>query len=340
MLIVISFWGPLVGPVMSGYAAANLDWRWVYWIAAIFAGAPWPFILFCPESYGPTILKRRAKRLRKETSDPNILSPSDIEPHDLKNLMTVVLARPIRMIMYEAIVSTTCLYLSFVYAIFYMFFEAYPIIFVKTYGFSYGEEGLTFLPMGIGSALGCCIYLYWDVRLKHAKEQNKAWSAKEEYRRLPLACIAGPLLTIALFWVGWTARPDIHWIVPTLSGLSFGAGYLLLFMSLLNYVVDAYEVYAASATAATACTRSLFGAVLPFAATPMYTKLGVPWACSLLGFLSLAMCAIPFVFIRYGDAIRTRSKFSQELKARKEEMERQKEAQAQAPQGTEPEKIV
>ena len=70
-------------------------------------------------------------------------------------------------------------------------------------------------------------------------------------------------------------RKRIHWIVPTLAGVLFGIGYLLIFMALLNYLVDAYEVFAASAMAAASLSRSSFGAVLPFAAKPMYRALGV-----------------------------------------------------------------
>ncbi|KAI6902040.1 hypothetical protein KC355_g19450 [Hortaea werneckii] len=95
-------------------------------------------------------------------------------------------------------------------------------------------------------------------------------------------------------------------------------------MGELNYLVDAYEVYAASAMGAASCSRSLFGVVLPFAAKPMYNDLGVAWACSLLGFLSLLMSAIPFVFIKFGDRIRANSKFCRELKQKKEEEERAK----------------
>lgn len=138
-------------------------------------------------------------------------------------------------------------------------------------------------------------------------------------RRLPLACIAGPFIVASLFWAGWTAKASVHWIVPVLSGISFGIGYLLIFMALLNYLVDAYEIFAASAMAAASMVRSLFGAVLPFAARPMYKQLGVPWACSLLGFLSLGMCAIPFAFVIWGDRIRANSKFCNYLLRRKQE---------------------
>lgn len=77
---------------------------------------------------------------------------------------------------------------------------------------------------------------------------------------------------------------------------------------------------------ALSATRSTFGVVLPFAAVPMYDRLGVGWACSLLGFLSALMCLIPFVFIRYGKKLRENSKFCQEIKQTKlENAEKQEE---------------
>jgi hypothetical protein len=95
----------------------------------------------------------------------------------------------------------------------------------------------------------------------------------------------------------------------------------------LSTTLDAYEVYAASAMGATSAARSVFGVVLPFATRPMYSRLGVDWACTLLGILSALMCLIPFVFIKYGEKIRARSKFCQELKvlkAQNEESERRR----------------
>lgn len=84
-------------------------------------------------------------------------------------------------------------------------------------------------------------------------------------------------------------------------------------MALNNYLADAYKTFSASAMAAVSCSRSLGAAVLPFAAAPMYRVMGVHWATSLLGFLSVGMILIPFAFIRYGERIRQESKFCQEL---------------------------
>lgn len=57
----------------------------------------------------------------------------------------------------------------------------------------------------------------------------------------------------------------------------------------------------------------------------MYDTLGVAWACSLLGFLSLGLAAIPWVFIWKGDSLRARSKFCQYLIQQEREEEEARE---------------
>ena len=300
-----------------------MTWRWVFWSGLIIAGATWPFAIFLPETYGPVLLKRKAQQMRKETGSSDIAAPIELEDQSWTEFMTVVLTRPIRMFLFEWIVLFSCLYLSAAYGIFYMMFQSYPIIFGGIYGFNAGETGLAFLPIGVGAMLAGVIYFYWERHLEkaRARAQPPAWSQQEEYVRLPIALLGAPLFAISLFWLGWTARADIHWIVPTLSALPFGVGFLLIFMALINYIVDAYEVFAASAMGAASCSRSIFGVILPFAARPMYDNLGVPWACSLLGFLSILMGVVPFVFLKYGAKIRENSKWCQELK--KQKMEKQ-----------------
>lgn len=113
----------------------------------------------------------------------------------------------------------------------------------------------------------------------------------------------------------WTATPDIHWIVPALSGIPYGMGIDLTFMALTNYLTDVYDIYSASALASSVFSRNIAAALLlPLATYPMYDQLGVGWACSLLGFLCLALAPIPFLFIRYGPILKLKSAFCQRLK--------------------------
>lgn len=115
-----------------------------------------------PETYAPIILKQRATALRKETGDPNIVSPRDLDEQSLTKTLAVNLSRPFQMLAREPIVIFSCLYLALAFSIFYLYFQAYPIIFEGRYastnlntrlttprgiyGMSPGNNGLCFLP--------------------------------------------------------------------------------------------------------------------------------------------------------------------------------------------------
>ena len=311
-----------------------MGWRWVFWIGLIIAGSSLPFLFALPETYGPVLLAKRAARLRKITGDDTIVAPMELEDRSWKQLATITLTRPIRMICFELIVLATCLYLSLAYGIFYMYFTAYPLVFEGIYHLSSGACGLMFLPIGIGAIFASMFFLWYDGYLLKAQARGAAWTRKEESRRLPLACIGGPCYVVALLWLGWTSRESIHFLVPAFAGVPFGFGFILIFIALLNYLTDAYQIFAASSMAAASCCRSIAGVVLPFAAAPMYRDLGINWGSSLLAFLSLGMCAVPFCFMWKGDSLREGSKFCTYLreKQEKEELERKQNAELRSGQ--------
>lgn len=146
-----------------------------------------------------------------------------------------------------------------------------------------------------------------------AKKQEKAWAQHHGARRLPVACLSGPLVVIGLFWSAWTSRKSISWGSSALSGIPFGLGYTLIDNSLVNYLVDCYTSYASSANGAAVSARQFMGTALPFAAIPMYRALGVGWATSVLGFVALVMSLVPFVFWIFGERILKASKWAQRL---------------------------
>ena len=86
--------------------------------------------------------------------------------------------------------------------------------------------------------------------------------------------------------------------MPIIGSSFFSFGTFLLFNSVLNYLPDAYPEYAASVLAGNDFMRSSFGAGFPLFATAMYNNLGVGWASSTLGFLSIAFIPIPFVLYK------------------------------------------
>ena len=113
-----------------------------------------------------------------------------------------------------------------------------------------------------------------------------------------------------LFWFGWSARSDVHWISPVLAGIPFAWGNLCIFLSAALYFIDTYgPLNGASAMAANGVARYTLGAVFPLFTFQMYQRLGVGWATSLLGFISVAMLPIPWLFYKYGERIRAKSRY-------------------------------
>ncbi|THC94941.1 hypothetical protein EYZ11_005580 [Aspergillus tanneri] len=308
-----SIFPPLLGPIISGFVSV-VSWRWTFWAGLIIAVAGYPLVLTMPETYMPVLVRRYEWALSSEQR--SVWEEFRLQMREFFDRMGSVLSRPFVMIVQEPIVFCCSIYLALIYSILYLFFQAYPIVFHKLYGLSPGITGLAFLPILPGSILAFTTFVLYSTYHTKALKSSLPWAQVEESRRLPLACIGAPTIPIALFWLGWSARPTIHPVLPMMSGVFFGFGYLLIFMALINYLTDAYKQDSASASAAASTLRSIFAVCLPLATTPMYTNLGIQWASSLLGFFALVVAVIPFVFIRYGAWIRENSRFASKQEVR------------------------
>jgi MFS family permease len=332
---------PLLGPIISGFIS-TITWRWTFWAGLLIAAPGFPLLVTMPETYVPVLRANGKLDNDKETLDPKSLAnlPGG-ESFFAK--MSVVLSRPFSMFFHEPIVFCCSMYLALVYAILYLYFQAYPIVFSGTcyhvhrsnlfltytelYGLSAGITGLAFLPSKIhisfyntftnsfsvlpGSIMAFIAFFLYSSHHSKALKAGLSWATLEEYRRLPLACIGAPAIPIALFWLGWSSKLSISPVMPMMSGVFFGFGYLLIFIALINYLTDAYKQFSASAAAAASTARSIFAVFLPMATNAMYINLGINWASSLLGFFSIGMAVIPFVFIKKGAWLRANSKFAQ-----------------------------
>jgi DHA1 family multidrug resistance protein-like MFS transporter len=114
-----------------------------------------------------------------------------------------------------------------------------------------------------------------------------------------------------MFWFAWTGQYNsIHWIAPTLAGVFLSTSILLIFVAYLNYLTDTYLMYAASALAANTVCRSACGAAAPLFTQYMFDALGVGGGGSLIAGVACLLAPIPFVFYKYGEPIRRRSKFA------------------------------
>jgi hypothetical protein len=118
--------------------------------------------------------------------------------------------------------------------------------------------------------------------------------------------IGAVLCPVGLFLYGWTAQAQTHWIIPDVGCAILATGLIIAFQSAQAYVVDAYDAnYAASAAAAGAFLRTMFGFSFPLFAPQMYQALGLGWGNSLLAFTTIGLGVLsPGLLWFYGHKLR------------------------------------
>ncbi|KZO96212.1 MFS general substrate transporter [Calocera viscosa TUFC12733] len=306
------FAGPALGPIVSGYMSlAGVSWRWVFWLLAIFAGACTVAIIFgLPESYTPVLLVARAKAIRLRTGDSHYFAALEKAEVSLRKRLSMILGRPFKVLFMEPMLIAITTYMSFVYGCIYLLFEAFPIVFTEGHGMNAGVSGLMFLPLFLGGCAGVALYIWgFNPRYERYMLMYDPKPVPPE-RRLEMAIIGGPLFAISFFWFGWTSFPEISFWSPMMAIFPLGIGITLIFLSLFNYIIDAYLMVAASAMASSTVVRSTFGAGFPLFATQMFEKLDPRWASTLLGCIAILMIPIPVVLMRYGAYLRRKSKYA------------------------------
>ncbi|KAJ5682365.1 hypothetical protein N7462_005530 [Penicillium macrosclerotiorum] len=302
--------GPVVGPVAGGFLAEAEGWRWVFWVITITSGVMILLtVIFYRESYAPVVLERKVIRLRKSTGNPDLRSIRNRGEFSREMFFTT-LARPIKLLFCSPIVFLMALLSAMTYGYLYLMFTTMTDIFEGKYGFSSGIAGLTYLGFGVGSMIG--LFATGAGADRIARDHIKRGCFTPESRLLPMV-LGCWFMPIGLFWYGWSTQENTPWIVPIVGTGVFAFGLISVFMSASTYLVDSYLPYAASVTASNTALRSLIGALLPLAGPAMYDALGLGWGNSLLAFIALVMCSVPFIFWKYGASIRTHSRFQPDL---------------------------
>ncbi|EXJ60836.1 hypothetical protein A1O7_04989 [Cladophialophora yegresii CBS 114405] len=306
------FLGPSIGPLVGGFVSQSVGWRWLEGVMAIFSGVVCIIgSLVVPETYAPLILSRRAKALTARTGKTYV---STVEKRQGKvtprAAFEKALLRPWVLMILEPIVLLISIYMAILYGTLYMLFGAFPIVFGRDRGWSQGISGLAFIGVAVGMTLGIIYSIFDNKRYARVEQEHKGEAPPEA--RLPPAMVGAVAIPIGMFVFAWTNFPSIHWIVCIIASAPFGFGVVLVFLAAMNYLIDAYVIYAASVLAASSMLRSLFGAIFPLFTVQMYNNLGIHWASTIPAFLALACAPFPFIFYKYGEAIRLKCKYAAE----------------------------
>lgn len=98
--------------------------------------------------------------------------------------------------------------------ILYLFFGAFPLVFENNHGFNLWQTGLTFTGMTVGmtsAALTGKIWINIRENLIAKNEIATGIEGKSEPEfRLPSVIAGSVLVSVGIFWFGWTSMSYVH----------------------------------------------------------------------------------------------------------------------------------
>ena len=269
-------------------------------------------VLVLDESYEPVILIRKAKYLRSKTGNWALHTQFEefIGNVTLKYYLDKFAVRPFQMLL-TPICFLVALHASFIFGVFYATLAAFPILFEQERGWSEVIGSMPFLALLVGILLGSIIVAL------NQHYYNSIWDAKNQIvtpeARLASMMIGSVVFAAGLFIIAWTSDRSFPWIIPFAGAGCLGFGFFTIFQTALNYLLDVFQKYGASAIAANTFLRSTLAAIFPLFIDSMYAKLGNGWATSIFGFFATLLIPIPFVFWKYGPTIRKSQKYASNI---------------------------
>ncbi|QGA12702.1 hypothetical protein EYB26_000346 [Talaromyces marneffei] len=305
--------GPAVGPIAGGFIAENTTWRWCFYSTSILTGViQFAGLFILQETYGPKLLNRKAKKLRKETQDLSWHTEYEDTSRTFTTILSTAMCRPFILLATQPIVQALALFMAYIYGLMYLMLASFPTVWTGPdyYNESVGIGGLNYISLGLGFFIGSQISARLiDLVYRRLKARNGGVGAPEF--RTPLLGIGALAIPIGLFIYGWTAEYRTHWIAPNIGAVIFSIGAIMTFQCIQTYLVDSYTRYAASALAAATVLRSLAGFGFPLFAQYMYSALHYGWGNSLLAFIGIGIgIPAPLLLWKYGAKLRAMSPFA------------------------------
>lgn len=235
--------GPAVGPVIGGFIAQSISWRWIFWVSSIADGLIQCLGLWLlRETYAPTILARKAKKLQKETGNSAYHTEFQNPDRHWQTLFGRSLKRPFILLFTQPIVIVLSIIMMIIYGYMYLVLATFPTLWTEVYGESTSIGGLNYIALGLGFFIGSQTSAQLLDRTYRYFTKKNGGAGRPEYR-IPIMVPGSLLVPIGLFIYGWTAEKHTHWIGPNIGAAIFAAGTIMSFQSIQNYLVSHFLLY-------------------------------------------------------------------------------------------------
>jgi MFS family permease len=294
--------GGAIGPAIAGAIAETMGWRQTMWLAIGLAIICEIVFLTCfRETYKVTVLAKMGKPIAENTDTP---AP------ELGFVASIT--RPAKVFFSSFILQILSLYGALVFTFFYVMSTTLPDILKYNYNFTPAMIGTAFLSFSVGSVLGLIVCnLLLDRIYKKFAAAGDAKPSPEN--RLPLLIVSSIALPFVVAMYGWVAQLVLPVWLMLLSVVLLGGFVILSMVPLMAYVVDAFNLFSASAMTAVLITRCLMGTFLPLVTVPLTDKVGYGLGFTILAAACLVLAPVPFLIWRYGGQWRQKSDFTKDL---------------------------
>ncbi|KAJ3456582.1 hypothetical protein MRS44_016605 [Fusarium solani] len=309
---ITCFGGPMIGAVMGAYIGPStaVSWRWTEWSILISSGLVLLLVLlFMPETYGPLLLQWKAAHYRKITGDDRFRCEHEITDASLFSRLKVSMTRPFLMLTEPIIIAMT-LYISVLYIVLFTFLVGWPYIFEYTYDLDQGLTNIIFIAMFLGTYINfVSVPFVYQKTTKAIRSEGKT-GFKPEIRLWYAMLGAAVAIPVSLFWLGWTNYSHISIWSAILAVVVFGYGVTGVFICVYMYIIDSYEIYAASALTFVALTRYVIAGGMTVVGIPFYENMGTHYTLTIMACISVVLAAIPYILYFHGHSIRAKSRFA------------------------------
>ncbi|KAK6082569.1 hypothetical protein SCUP515_02324 [Seiridium cupressi] len=298
--------GPCVGPILGGFLSYAAGWNWVFWFLAIVTGPCLVFvILLLPETSRDVVSNGSLKPptySRLPFTTVMCHWPKNVEgppreggriPNPL-GCLKVLLRRD------NAVVVLAW---GFMYAVYSCNISTLATLFQVIYDLTEWEAGLMYLPFAVGGIVSTIFSgrlldsAYRRARTKQGLSTDRVRGDNLDdfpIERVRLSVMWAPMVVIGLFMAGYGWALQYRQHIATTVVLQFFAGLALQvnFSAFNTLLVDINHKNPAAANASTSVIRCAFAAIAVAYIEDLIQAIGVGWAFTFLGSLSIVVLGL------------------------------------------------
>ena len=106
-------------------------------------------MIYLRETYGPKILRNKARRLEKAKKAVGLHVEHDLPQETPRKKLRINLTRPVRLLATQVIIQFLALYMAYSYGIMFVVLSTFPSLWSQAYHKPVGIGGLNFISLGL-----------------------------------------------------------------------------------------------------------------------------------------------------------------------------------------------